>query len=88
MAGSVSYRVRIRVRGTLDPAWWSARFADLAVVPEPEGTTRLVGVMPDQAALHGLLAAIRDLGLSLVSVDTTATAPGDHPIDHPRGGAR
>jgi hypothetical protein len=92
MAGSVGFEVRVRVRGTLDPAWWSARFADLAIVPEGDGTT-LRGVLTDQAAVHGLLAAIRDTGLSLLSVETaattetTATAPDDHSIDRTRGDA-
>ena len=44
--------------------------ADLAVVPEPDGTTLVSGELADQAAVHGLLASIRDLGLSLISVET------------------
>jgi hypothetical protein len=40
------------------------------VAAEPDGTTLVSGELPDQAALHGLLAAIRDLGLSLISVGT------------------
>lgn len=79
MGGSVGYTVRIRVRGELSPTWWSEVFGALIVAPEPDGTTLLTGELPDQAALHGLLATIRDLGLSLISVETLpslATASG------------
>ncbi len=62
------YQVRIRLQGELDPTW-SPVFADLAVAPEPDGTTLLIGQLADQAAVHGLLAAVRDLGLSLLSVE-------------------
>ena len=72
MVRSVSYHVRVRVNGELDPAWWSGMFSDLVVTAEPDGTTLLSGCMADQAALHGLLATIRDLGLSLISADTAA----------------
>ena len=65
------YQVRIRLQGELDPTW-SPVFADLAVAPEPDGTTLLSGQLADQAAVHGLLAAVRDLGLSLLSVEAFA----------------
>ncbi len=68
MGGSDRYRVRVRIRGELSPAWWSGVFAGLAVEPEPDGTTVVSGELADQAALHGLLAAIRDRGLTLVFV--------------------
>lgn len=71
MSHSVHYRVRLRVQGEL-PASWSAVLADLDVVPEPDGTTLVTGELPDQAAVHGLLASIRDLGLCLISVETAA----------------
>jgi hypothetical protein len=61
----------VRVQGVLAPAW-STALADLAIDAEPDGTTLASGELPDQAALHGLLAAIRDLGLSIVSVETFA----------------
>lgn len=60
---------RIRCRGALD-ADWSAWFGGMAVLTEPDDVTRLEGVLCDQAALHGVLAAIRDLGLELMSVET------------------
>lgn len=72
MPGSVSYRIRLRVQGQLEPAWWSGLPSDLVLTVEPDGTSLLSGVLMDQAAVHGLLATIRDLGLSLVSIDTVA----------------
>ena len=81
MRQAVRYRVRVRVQGEL-PASWSAVLADLDVVPEPEGTTLVTGELPDQAAVHGLLASIRDLGLSLISVETVAI-----PSSSPLGGS-
>ena len=58
----------IRIRGQLGPEW-SSWFTGLSVDAEPSGTTRLSGRLADLAALHGLLAAIRDLGLTLVSLE-------------------
>jgi hypothetical protein len=83
MAGAIGYEVRIRVRGELDPALWGAQFDGLLVVPEPDGTTLLTGAVTDQAAVHGLVAAIRDLGLSLLFVELIA-----HPYPHRADGAR
>ena len=71
MEGAARYQVRIRVQGELAPTW-SPVLADLAVAPEPGGTTLLSGRLADQAAVHGLLAAVRDLGLSLISVEAHA----------------
>ena len=47
---------------------WSPWFGDLALTHEDDGTTSLTGVVSDQAALHGLLTKIRDLGVTLTSV--------------------
>lgn len=57
----------IKVAGHLDPTW-SAWFEDLTLAHEPDGCTTLTGKIVDQAALHGLLIKIRDLGLPLISV--------------------
>jgi hypothetical protein len=57
----------LRVRGVLDPGW-SAWFEDLRVTSDQAGQTTITGPVADQAALHGLLAKIRDLGLPLLSV--------------------
>ncbi len=77
MPGSVGYRIRCRVRGQLDAAWWSAVFSDLELTVEADGTSLVSGVLTDQAALHGLLATVRDLGLSLVSLETAADGSAD-----------
>ena len=77
MSHAGRHQVRVRVQGELSPAW-STVLADLAVAAEPDGTTLVSGELPDQAAVHGLLAAIRDLGLSLVSVETVSI-PGPTP---------
>ena len=78
MAHPTRYQVRVRLEGELSPAW-SGMFAHLAVTTEPAGTTLVSGELADQAAVHGLLAAIRDLGLSLISVETVAL-PGRRPL--------
>ncbi len=66
----------IRVEGELDDRW-SDWFEGLEVTSDASGQTIITGPVADQAALHGLLARVRDLGLKLVSV---------HPIDP--GGTR
>jgi hypothetical protein len=57
----------IRVQGHLDSRW-SAWFDGLVLTTDDDGTTLLRGQVADQAALHGLLDRMRDLGLPLVSV--------------------
>lgn len=47
---------------------WSTWFGGLTITHEEEGTTTLRGPVADQAQLHGLLARVRDLGTSLISV--------------------
>jgi hypothetical protein len=62
---------RIRVRGRLDENW-STWFEDMAITVERSDdhttVTTLTGPVTDQAALHGILSRIRDLGLPLLSV--------------------
>jgi hypothetical protein len=60
-------RYEIRLTGRLD-AHWAAWFDGLTVSHETDGTTVISGPIADQAALHGLLQRVRDLGLPLVSV--------------------
>jgi hypothetical protein len=57
----------LRVAGHLD-RHWSSWFGDLTLTQEDDGTTSLTGLIADQAALHGLLSRIRDLGIVLISV--------------------
>jgi hypothetical protein len=61
-------RIRIRIRGHLDPAW-SIWFDGLTVTQINDGTTELTGPLADQAALFGLLAGLRDLGATLLLVE-------------------
>jgi hypothetical protein len=65
---SSSVRYQITVEGVLD-ARWSAWFDGLKVTSDASGRTTIAGPITDQAALHGLLAKIRDLGLPLIAVD-------------------
>jgi hypothetical protein len=58
---------QITVKESLDDTW-SAWFDGLTVTPAPGAGTLLAGDVRDQTALHGLLAKIRDLGLTLVAV--------------------
>lgn len=57
----------IRVDGILD-ARWSAWFDGLHISSDANGETTIAGPVRDQAALHGLLAKVRDLGLVLIAV--------------------
>ena len=59
-------RYEIRVKGILD-ARWTAWFGDLQISSDGEETV-ICGPVADQAALHGLLAKVRDLGLFLIAV--------------------
>ena len=58
---------RIRIQGRLGPRW-ASWFDGMQLSCDRDGTTLLQGQVPDQAALHGLLTKIRDMGLPLVSV--------------------
>jgi hypothetical protein len=82
--GPVSYD--IRVLGHLDPHW-STWFTGLTLTHQDDGTTSLHGVVTDQAELHGLLAKVRDLGATLLSVTSddaaNRSAPADAPVDGP-----
>lgn len=47
---------------------WADRFPDFDISYTEDGTTLLIGPVPDQAALHGLLIKVRDLGLTILSL--------------------
>lgn len=59
---------QIRIEGHLGPQWveW---FEGMSITPEGHGHTLLTGLLADQAALHGLLKKVRDLGMTLVSIN-------------------
>lgn len=59
---------RIRVGGHIDDSW-SDWLGGLSIQHEDDGTTLLTGYLTDQAALHGVIARIRDLTLPLLSVN-------------------
>ena len=61
-------RVEIRVKGQLDEHW-SDWFDGLTITHTGQNETVLTGPIVDQAALHGLLTKLRDLGLPIVSVN-------------------
>jgi hypothetical protein len=61
----------IRIAGQLG-AEWAAWFDGLAITPEANGDTLLTGAVADQAALHGLLRRVRDLGLTLLALNLIA----------------
>ncbi|TDW21819.1 hypothetical protein [Kribbella kalugense] len=66
----------IRLQGRLDPRW-AAWFDGMTLTTHSDGTTVIHGRVADQAALHGLLQRLRDLGLPLLSVDRHIQNPGD-----------
>jgi hypothetical protein len=66
---------RFRVRGHLDDRW-SDWLGGLTIERQEDGTTVLVGPVVDQAALYGVIIRIRDLGLSLLSVNRVVESHG------------
>ena len=78
-------RYEIRLKGHLDSRW-AAWFDGLSLTKDSDGTTVVSGLVADQAALHGLLQSVRDVGMPLVSVtqvspdqpDVPAIAPATH----------
>lgn len=78
---------RIRIEGHLPPRL-AERFGGLAVALDESGDTLLTGAVADQAALHALLRAVRDLGAPLVSVVRIgfASEPGSDRLRAEEGG--
>jgi hypothetical protein len=73
---------QIRIKSHLSPDWtdW---FEGLTVTLEEDGDTLLSGPVVDQAALHGLLKKVRDLGLPLISVNCIESSQADSVNDKP-----
>ena len=75
---------QIRIKGHLGPQWadW---FGGLTITLEDNGDTLLTGSVIDQAALHGLLKKVRDLGMPLVSVNRMETNGSSNPNQITKG---
>jgi hypothetical protein len=71
-------RYEIRLKGHL-AARWSAWFDGMTLTTNSDGTTVLEGSVVDQAALHGLLSKLRDIGLPLVSLTQLDPEPQTPP---------
>jgi hypothetical protein len=65
---------QIRVNGHLGPQWMDW-FDGLTITREENGDTLLTGPVIDQAALHGILKKVRDLGMPLLSVNSVDSCP-------------
>ena len=70
----------IRLKGHLNVRW-ASWFDGLQLTHEGDGTTLIRGPVVDQAALHGLLRSVRDLGLPLVSVVHVEPGQSDQKIE-------
>jgi hypothetical protein len=73
VAPSTGRAYRIVIKGHLEKHW-SDWLGGLAIYHDAHGQTMLIGTLPDQAALHGILAQIRDLGLTLVEITSRENA--------------
>ena len=81
MTTSSALTYEFRVQGHLDDHW-SAWPGELTITRHHDGTSTLTGPVADQAQLHGVLARLRDIGATLLSVNPVpAASPG------PRGSA-
>jgi hypothetical protein len=69
-------RYEVGVASHLDTSW-SAWLGDADIAHEDDGTTSLAVTVPDQAALHGLLDRLRDLGVPLLSLRLLEPTPFD-----------
>jgi hypothetical protein len=71
---------QVRVRGHLDEHW-SAWLGNLDIDRCEDGTSTLTGTLADQAQLHGVLAGLRDMGITLISVQTLEYCADDAAAD-------
>ena len=67
MTDNIENLYEIKIKGHLDEHW-SDWLGGLEITQDEHGNSFLTGIVPDQAALHGILNQIRDLGLTLVSI--------------------
>lgn len=67
---------QIRIQGHLGHQW-TERFGGLTITLEENGDTLITGTVVDQAALHGLLRKVRDLGMSLLAVNIIGPGRAD-----------
>ena len=72
MGQPIAYQIRIK--GHLGRQWMNW-FEGLTITLEEDGNTLLSGLVIDQAALHGILKKVRDLGMPLLSVNSVGTDP-------------
>ncbi len=68
---------QIRLKGHLTRQWTDL-FEGLTITLEEDGNTLLTGTVIDQAALHGLLKKVRDLGVPLLSINSVGISPQDN----------
>ena len=66
-------------------ARWAAWFDGFTITREPDGTTALRGSVVDQAALHGLLQRLRDIGIPLISLTPLEAQSHERPAPEPEG---
>lgn len=75
----------IRLRGHVPPAW-AEWFSGMRIELAENGDTLLIGTLADQAALHGVLRAIRDVGLPLLALAQIDAAPAHAPVSNEQTG--
>jgi hypothetical protein len=68
---------QIRIKGHLG-SQWTEWFEGLTITLEEDDNTLLTGTVIDQAALHGLLKKVRDLGIPLLSINSVGISPQDN----------
>jgi hypothetical protein len=78
---------QVQVAGHLDDQW-SASFDNITVTRHDDGTSTLTGPVADQAQLHGILARLRDIGATLLSLHPLETAASESQGAHTQAGIR
>jgi len=71
-------RYLFHIRGHIDPQW-SDWLDGLTIEHRDDGTSQLLGEVPDQAALHGLIGRLRDIGADLIAVQPAPRPASDEP---------